>query len=376
MWPSLGPDDWVLDHPDQARGREEGRRRTVSTSLEQRSSKNDHLITRRTQSYSYNLAGMVSSETWRKVIHDSPTGDGESTSKKFPFLGIVLVLIGIIVFQGGSVVAKKLTINPFLMILIRDILQFSITAPSVIQANENPFPRGRKILILIRGLAGGVQMMGHFYAVRYLPMADVMMISSIKPVFATLLSCVFLKEQCGLLEILNLLLIIGGIFLVVQPSLVFGSSDQEYTIHMLYTAFGLLGAKAVGASVGVIIRYLRDMHWAALAISTRIIGIVEMFLVCSIMGLFCIPECGFERWGSLLVAVVGCLAQVCFIFALKNEEAHIIGLVDNAGSVAVSFLFQVVFFHDIPNTLKIIGACLVLSSILIIGGQKIWKNKK
>ena len=105
----------------------------------------------------------------------------------------------------------------------------------------------------------------------------------------------------------NLLLVISGIFLVVQPSLIFGSTDQEYTTHMLVTAMGLLGAKAVGASVGVIIRYLRDMHWAALAISTRIIGVVEMFLVCSIMGLFCIPECGFERWGSLLVAVVGCI---------------------------------------------------------------------
>merc|ERR1719483_764782 len=102
------------------------------------------------------------------------------------------------------------------------------------------------------------------------------------------------------------------------------------------------------------------MHWAALAISTRIFGIAEMFTVCSIMGLFCIPECGFERWGSVLVAVIGCVTQVCFIFALKNEEAHIIGLVDNAVSVVVSFLFQILFFNDFPNALKIIGACLVL----------------
>ena len=49
---------------------------------------------------------------------------------------------------------------------------------------------------------------------------------------------------------------------------------------------------------------------------------------------------------------------------------------DNAASVVVSFVLQILFFNDFPNTLKIIGACLVLSSILIIGGQKIWKNKK
>ena len=145
---------------------------------------------------------------------------------------------------------------------------------------------------------------------------------------------------------------------------------------MLYTAIGLMAANALGGSINVILRYLRDMHWAALAVSTRIFGIAEMFAVCAIMGLFCVPDCGFERWGIVLVAVMGCVTQVCFIFALKNEEAHIIGIVDNAASVVVSFVLQILFFNDFPNTLKIIGACLVLSSILIIGGQKIWKNKK
>merc|ERR1712025_1514024 len=57
-----------------------------------------------------------------------------------------------------------------------------------------PFPKGRKLLILIRGLAGGVQMMGHFYAVHYLQMANVLMISSIKSVFATLMSWIFLAS--------------------------------------------------------------------------------------------------------------------------------------------------------------------------------------
>ena len=300
----------------------------------------------------------------------------ESKIKKIPFLGIILILLKVTIFQGGSVVAKKLDINPFLLVLIRDVLQASFNTPFLIHANETPFPKGRIILVAIRGIAAGLLFMGHFYAVRYLPMADVMMISSVKPVFVTLLSCIFLKEACGLFEMLNLLLVISGIFLVVQPSLIFGSSAQEYTSHMLYTALGLVCANALGGCVSVILRYLRDMHWAALAISTRIFGMVEMFIVCSALGLFCIPECGFERWGSVVVAVCGCLNQICFIFALKNEEAHIIGLVDNAGSVAISFFFQVLFFSDYPNTLKIIGACLVLSSIFIIGGQKVWRNKR
>ena len=44
-------------------------------------------------------------------------------------------------------------------------------------------------------------------------------------VFVTLLSCLFLKEACGLFEIFNLALVIGGITLVVQPPFMFGTGE-------------------------------------------------------------------------------------------------------------------------------------------------------
>ena len=51
-------------------------------------------------------------------------------------------------------------------------------------------------------------------------------------------------------------------------------------------------------------------------------------------------------------------------------------LVDSAGGIVVSVLFQVVFFHDFPNLVKILGSLLVLLSIFIVGMNKIWKTKK
>ena len=290
------------------------------------------------------------------------------------FKGILFLLLGVFLYQGGSVVAKKLSLNPIVMIFFRDIITISFNLPFVIKSKQTPFPEGRRVLVIIRGLSVGVLLMSHFYAVRHLPMADVMMISSIKPVFITLLSCIFLKEDYGVLEIVNLVLVITGIGLVVQPSIIFGSTDQEYTSHMQYTATGLLIANAQGGVISVIIRYLKDMHWAPLAISTRIFGLVEMFGVCAAMGLFCIPECGFERWSILFLAAVGMLVQILVIFALRLEEAHVVGMVDSAASIVVAVVMQILFFSDYPNTLKIIGACLVLSSIFLIGGKKIWKK--
>ena len=85
---------------------------------------------------------------------------------------------------------------------------------------------------------------------------------------------------------------------------------------------------------------------------------------------------GVARWGTLLVGVAGTLDQVLSIFALKVEEAHVITLASNSASIIVSFLFQLIFFRDFPNTLKIIGLCVVLLSILLLGGQKILKQRK
>ena len=51
-------------------------------------------------------------------------------------------------------------------------------------------------------------------------------------------------------------------------------------------------------------------------------------------------------------------------------------LVDSAGGIVISVLFQVVFFHDFPNLAKILGTLLVLLAIFIVGVNKIWKTKK
>ena len=126
-----------------------------------------------------------------------------------------------------------------------------------------------------------------------------MMISAIKPAIVTLLSCLFLKESCGAVEVLNLVLTLTGIFLVVQPSVVFGETSPGYTSHMTYTAIGLLLANIVGSCIVVIIRYLRHLHWTALALSARIVTSAQMFLVCAISGYLCLPACGYDRFAPL-----------------------------------------------------------------------------
>ena len=62
--------------------------------------------------------------------------------ERTPGMGILLTILAICIYQGGNVVAKKMTVNPFMMIFLRDFLTLFYTVPFTIQAQTTPFPRG------------------------------------------------------------------------------------------------------------------------------------------------------------------------------------------------------------------------------------------
>ena len=61
---------------------------------------------------------------------------------RIPGLGILLTFLSICVYQGGNVVAKKMTLNPFMMIFLRDFITLFYTVPFALHAKSAPFPRG------------------------------------------------------------------------------------------------------------------------------------------------------------------------------------------------------------------------------------------
>ena len=390
----LGPYDigYTPSNQDLQRVRKLSRRRTVSTSFEQAS--HDRILRddvgKKSKSYAYEMeelprldlkkTALMNSFLMKKKVFPAE-GDEENKEnldclEKIPGIGIGLVIFVVSIYQGGNVIAKKMDTSPFLMIFLRDVFSAILQVPINVATNTLPFTKGTILLNMVRAIATAILLCGYFNAVRHLPLADVMMISSIRPATTTLLSCLILKEACGAAEILNLMLVVAGIFLVVQPSFIFNTSSQQYTSHMIYTALFLLTANVIGSLQVIIIRYIRDVHWASQALTCRIFIMVCMLGVVIVFGPVCLPECGYERLGILILALIGTISGCLTIKALQLEEAHIISLVENAGSIVVSLLFQIIIFNDIPNTIKIVGALLTLTSIIIIGVQKIMKARQ
>ena len=87
--------------------------------------------------------------------------------ERVPGMGILLVIATILIYQGGNVVAKKMSTPPFLMILIRDVISLFLTAPLNIQQRAPPFQRGYLLLTLLRSLTMAALLCGYFYAVSW-----------------------------------------------------------------------------------------------------------------------------------------------------------------------------------------------------------------
>ena len=73
---------------------------------------------------------------------DKRAEENLSFLERTPGMGILLTILGICIYQGGNVVAKKMTVNPFMMIFLRDFLTLFYTLPFTVQARTTPFPRG------------------------------------------------------------------------------------------------------------------------------------------------------------------------------------------------------------------------------------------
>ena len=377
------------------------RRRTISTGFEQGHQRAGQKIEgksftedRKTQSFSTDIP-MITRNLLRKIStfssfqedaeEENQNGQDISTDehvpklniKKLPGFSIVLNIIGVIVFQLGNVLVKRVEVDLIMLLLIRDIfISFELIPFTTYYGEALPPTKFQKMLLIFQGVIGGLNSMAHYYAVTVLPLGDVMMISAVKLVFITFFSCIFLKEACGMFEILNISLTVGGILLVVKPPFIFGDSNQEYTTHMFHTAMILMASNAMVSLTAIISRQLRDTHWSVVCFYTKLVSIIQLLIVSAFLGSYCLPGCGLLRFHMIVLSLIANIAQVFYVICLQNEEAHIIGFSDNASNIIVSQIFQVIFFIQIPKLLTILGFLLVLTSMILIGVKKVLENRR
>ncbi|XP_038217443.1 solute carrier family 35 member G1-like [Zerene cesonia] len=314
---------------------------------------------------------------------DLSTGSGDETLpnllenkrpliKRCPYLGLLLATLSSLFFSLCSVIVKSLVnIDPMQLAMFRFIGVLLPTIPIVIYTEQPIFPQGKRILLILRSVVGTVGLMLSFYAFRNMPLADASVIVFSVPVFVALFARVFLKEPCGIWNTISIILTLLGVILITHPPFLFGSEQVEINqnYNSLRGAVAAFVSTIFGANAYVLLRVLKGLHFSVIMTNFGAIAILQTLFYSFIFGILCMPNCGTERFLVVCLALFSYLGQILLTMSLQMEQAGPVAIARSA-DIVFAFLWQVMFFDEIPSKYSVCGAVLVLSSVLLVGIRK------
>lgn len=292
-----------------------------------------------------------------------------------PYLGLIMATLSSLFFSMCSVIVKWRTdIDPMALAAYRYLGVLLPAIPIVIYREEELFPKGKRIMLILRSFTGTVSLMLSFYAFRHMPLADASVIVFSVPVFTSIFAKLFLKEPCGLFNVFSIILTLIGVILITRPPTLFGNTvnslgsenDQKTEVWAAVAAFS---ATLFGANAYVLLRALKGIHFSVIMTNFGSFACVQCLLVTYLIGGLCLPPCGSDRYLIVALAIFSFLGQILLTVALQIEQAGPVAIA-RSSDIVFAFVWQVMFFNEIPNKFSVGGAILVMSSVVLIGLRK------
>lgn len=294
-----------------------------------------------------------------------------------------MIFLKVVFHTGTNLMVKRMTnIHPLSLLLYRSLMILTISLPWSIAINRSPFPPDQtkedRLCLLFRGMVGCLNMWANFYSLRHLSFGDQKIIVATRPIFVSLSAKLFLKEPCGLVEVLNMVLMLSGIIFVVKPPFLFPEDEDDPDSHSSDPAGGtaaicVLLTTILASNITVIIRKLRKDHVATLTATNQLIIIIESFFFIFLLGFELVTP---ESWEDRMLVVLVSLGNLGYVIlemlALKVEEANRVSLLDNSLGIILAFGVQVVVFEDIPSLTTVGGTGLVFLAVIVTGIKKMF----
>ncbi|XP_074598111.1 solute carrier family 35 member G1-like [Brevipalpus obovatus] len=291
--------------------------------------------------------------------------------------GIIFAIIASTLFSMSGMMVKFATdVDPALMCLLRFFEMGIFGAASLVSVPNVPIlgPRDARIWIFLRGITGATGMYLRYVTIHLLPLANAMVLILTVPVFTSIFARIFFKEPCGLFHVVALTIALIGISLTAKIDAFIGlHSDGHDSPHNSSTLLGLftgLGAALSQTATALIVRHLKNVHFAVIVFNCSWVACIELVLISYFLGVLHLPNCGYSGWLVMLVGVGGYFGQVFYTRAMKYEEAGIVTMTQCSSDLFIAFVVQICVFRIIPDSCTIIGSAMVFSAVLFTSMRK------
>jgi drug/metabolite transporter (DMT)-like permease len=284
-----------------------------------------------------------------------PAGPTTPVPSSGAMLGIAMMLVGILLFVVNDVMGKWLvtTYGVGQILLIRSIAALLVLSPAIVRAGVASVALPpRPGMHLLRVVFGTLEVAGFYWAVAYLPLADVVTFYLAGPIWVTALAGPLLGEHVGWRRWTAVLVGFAGVVIAMHPTT---------------ASFGLPSLVAVAGS----------FFFALLMIVTRKMrGAPDLTLVtwttagALVMGLVTAPF-AWVTPGPRDIVLMGLLGVVALFGhmsvnrSLKLAPAAVV-VPYQYTQIAWAVLLGWIFFGDVPETEVYVGSAVIIGSGLYI----------
>ena len=266
------------------------------------------------------------------------------------------MLVSAIAFTVMTMLIKFLgeDYSPALQTFYRQLAGLVVMLPMILPNPREVFRTTRPGILLFRSGAGTVAMILGFYAYQKLPLADANALSFTRTLWLVPLAAFVLKERVGPRRVAATVVGFFGALLMLQPQ---AQGDAGWPAaaalaSSLLFAFTVTGMKFL----------TRDHSTLTLMAWSAVLGFV-----------LAIPPAMFSwRWPSLrdlvllcAMGVLGTITQACYINGMSEGDAAAMAPIDYTRLV-FAVILGYALFSDIPNTMTMLGAGIVMASTIYI----------
>lgn len=311
------------------------------------------------------------------------------------FSGIFYSLIASLLFTCSNFIIKKLNVVVLDVFLVRFVIQGIISFIFIVYKGYHLFSfNSNGLLVFIRSIISAIGSVCFYIALALLPLPDVTTLRYTQVVWTALLVLVIFRERINLPIILASILTLTGVVCVAQPSFIFTKVESfNATVSTPPNQYRLLGMSiallsAFSISMGFVLtkKLLERNVRQSILMFYFILSALIMLIIVQIYywrysptnkRKFNIEEIYLTKkfFYATLLATLQLIPMILSQKSIKREHPSIVTVVQ-ASDILFAIIFQTLFSNEESNTLALIGSLLVITSIVIVGGHKLWLDRR
>ncbi len=268
-------------------------------------------------------------------------------------MGVILMILSSASFATMSALVKAVGpgIPPLELVFLRCVFSIPFLV-LIIRLQKKPyFVTARKVLFF-RTIFGMTAMIGFFYALSHMPLAECVFIGRSQPLILALLAPLVLGERAPRSAWFAILFGFAGVALIMKPAM-------EWPLASWVT----LGAAGASAMAHLLVRRLnRTDHPMVIVFNFTLLTAV----LTSVWVVFNYVPPSPMQWLYIAgVVVFATLGQTLMTTAYRRERAPVVAAASYV-SVILSVLYGYVAWGETPNTLAWFGGGLIIFGGLML----------